>query len=404
MKKQSSFFVLLCALCALVGKVNAQTTYDVFTYTEPNGYKKETAKDYISYTKTDAKTGTYCIISLYAQTQSSGVIKKDFENDWQDIVVKPFQVKDAPKVDNSDDISGWKTYSGAANFEFNGGTSMALLTTAKKDNANIAILIATNTQIFFTTDVDAFFSKLKLENPKATVQSTTTNQGVSSIQPVITNSNSATNFSTNGSGIAGVWMALTDDFPFTGLSFKWRVFFTNGKTIYNLPSKGLYNYNGTKENHFDITDYTFKSTSGYIGSTQYKLLLESADKLKIGSNTYTKCTNITGVKFEGSYGIASKDYMDQNNIRNGAKSIIHFKKDGIFNDEGLWATFLENNSDNIKPENMPGKGTYELKDFTLILKYNDGRVRYEPFNFTLNTTATTNKMIFIKQNKLYKLN
>jgi hypothetical protein len=389
------------SLSALV--VQSQITYDVFTYTEPVGYKKETGKDYISYTKTDAKTSTYCIISVYKQNPSTGDIKKDFENDWQDIVVKSLRIRDTPKADNSDDINVWKTYSGAANFEFNSGTSMALLTTAKKDNANVAILIVTNAQTFFTTDVDAFFGKLKLGNPKTANINTNINKGTNNTTSVIVAPSNTNGFSVNGNGIVGVWMALTDDLPLTGLSFKWRVFFTNGKTIYNLPSKGLYNYNGTKENYFDITDYTFNNNVGAIGK-ESKLQLVSIDKLKIGSNTYFKCSNVTGVKFEGSYCLASKDYIDQNNIRNGAKSIIHFKKDGTFNDEGLWATFLENNSDNIKPENAPGKGAYELKDFTLILKYSDGRVRYEPFNFTLNTTSTTNKMIFVKQIKLYKLN
>jgi hypothetical protein len=390
---------ILSALCVPtffgMGKANAQTTYDVFTYTEPVGYKKEVQKDYISYTKTDAKTGTYCIISLYAQTQSSGDIKKDFENDWAELVAKPLGVTAAPQKDNGDEITGWKTQSGAGNFIFNNSTSIAALTKAKYDNYNVSILTVTNNEALFK-DVDVFYTKLKLKHSSYT---TTTTVPVNA--DVKTNSNN--NFSINGTGIVGVWMASTIEYPQTNLTFKWRVFFTNGKTIYNQPSKGLYNFNGTVENHFDITDYTFKNNTGFIG-TQNKLQLESADKLKIGSTTYFKCSNVTGVQFEGSYGLASKDYMDQNNIRNGAKSIIHFKKDGTFNDEGLWATFLENNSDNIKPENAPGKGSYELKDFTLILKYNNGRIRYEPFNFTLNTTSTTNKMIFVKQIKLHKLN
>jgi hypothetical protein len=158
---------LLCvALCLSALLTNAQTTYDLFTYTEPNGYKKETKKDVVTYTKIDNKTATYCMISLYAQTPSSGDIKKDFENDWLDLVAKPLEIKDAPKADNNDDISGWKTYSGGANFEFSGSTSMAILTTAKKENVNISILVVTNAQSYLTTDVDLFFAKLTLGTPK----------------------------------------------------------------------------------------------------------------------------------------------------------------------------------------------------------------------------------------------
>ncbi len=159
---------LFCVCCTFWVNINAQTNYDVFTYTEPMGYKKETKKGVVTYTKTDSKTGTYCMIGLYAQSPSSGDLIKDFESDWQDLVVKPLSVTAAPEKDNGEDITGWKTYSGGANFEFGGGTSMVLLTTAKKDNANVSMLVVTNAQIFLP-EVDVFLDKLKLGKPKVTV-------------------------------------------------------------------------------------------------------------------------------------------------------------------------------------------------------------------------------------------
>jgi hypothetical protein len=161
-------FLLYIYFCLFVLKANAQTTYDVFTYTEPKGYKKETKANTISFTKTDSKTGTYCVIALYAQSPSSGDLAKDFDNDWRDLAATPFSITATPQKQKGEDISGWKTYSGGANFEFSGSTSMALITTAKKENANVAILIMTNAQSFITTDVDAFLGSLTLGNPTAT--------------------------------------------------------------------------------------------------------------------------------------------------------------------------------------------------------------------------------------------
>jgi malate synthase len=137
--------ILLLSLIIHTG-LFAQTTYNVFTYAEPKGYKKEVKSGFISYTKTDNKAGTYCIISLYAQSPSSGDLVKDFDNDWKELVATPLGVTTAPEKDNGDEITGWKTNSGGANFTFSGGTSMALLTTAKMDNANVAILVVTNAQ------------------------------------------------------------------------------------------------------------------------------------------------------------------------------------------------------------------------------------------------------------------
>jgi hypothetical protein len=158
-------FLILQLFLLLQTSVKAQTNYDVFTYTEPKGYKKEIKTGYTSYTKSDNKSGTYCIISLYSQSLSSGNLAKDFDNDWATLVATPLGVTNAPEKDKGDEITGWKTFSGAANFELSGSTSMALLTTAKKEDANIAILVVTNSQSLLTTDVDAFYATLKLGAP-----------------------------------------------------------------------------------------------------------------------------------------------------------------------------------------------------------------------------------------------
>lgn len=166
---------LLCVLCAWVGQVSAQSSYDIYTFHEPQGYKKSIQRDFISYTKTDSKTGAYCIISLYAHSLSSGDLAKDFNEDWANLVVKPFRVATAPQKDSGSEISGWKTRSGTANFEFAGKTSLALLTIAKKDNAKAAVLIATNAKSCLAEEVDPFFSQLKLAAP--TVISSTNKTG-----------------------------------------------------------------------------------------------------------------------------------------------------------------------------------------------------------------------------------
>jgi hypothetical protein len=184
--------ILISASLLFINTAFSQTTYDVFTYTEPKGYKKEVKTGFTSYTKSDAKTGTYCIISLYAQSLSSGDLTKDFDNDWNELVAAPLGVTAAPQKDNGDEITGWKTFSGAANFEFGGGTSMAVLTTAKNNNANVAIIIVTNSQDFLTTDVDAFFAKVKLGKP---------------LQPTVAaNSNNSQNNTAKPTSIIGEWI------------------------------------------------------------------------------------------------------------------------------------------------------------------------------------------------------
>ncbi len=389
---------LLYILYAFVLKINAQTTYDVFTYTEPKGYKKEIATDHITYTKTDSKTGTYCIISLYAQTAGSGNVKNDFDAEWQSLVVKSLQVTDLPKADKANNDGNWEMYVGSANFTFNNLPAMAILSTATNKNNKASILCVTNAKKYIT-EIDLFYKTVALQK---------NDEVVAKILNANNQTNLQNNFSTKGAGIPGVWMAFTNDFSSTTMVFKWRIFFTNGKTIYNYPAKGLLNYAGAVEPSFDFEAYNFSNNKGTItavdnsNNIHNNLQLINAGQLKIGSTTFYRCSNVDNVKFEGTYTNALK--LEENNNTNGTKTILHFTKNGKFIDEGYWATFLENNSDNYTAENAPGKGTYELKDFTLTLKYEDGHTKQVPFNFTLNKNASNHQMIFIKQIKLYKIN
>jgi hypothetical protein len=388
-------FSLSTTLLVSAFVVHSQTTHDVFTYTEPVGYKKETAKDYISYTKTDAKTGTYCIISLYAQTQSSGDIKKDFENDWQDLVVKSLQIKDAPKADNSDDVTGWKTYSGTANFEFGGGTNIALLTTAKKEDASIAILVVTNAQSFITNDVDAFYTTLKLGSPKKGV--VVKNQTPIK-NPIKTSNKPNEAYNTDGGGISGVWVAYAFGITSKRLEFKTKVFFSNGKYIYDMPIEGLDNISeategmGTYKTDKDVIYY---KNGNWEGSSSFKK--ESNNKITLEtSDNYYKSANPNGKMMQGTYILYNVDIEKWQTLPIGNRQVIHFNKNGTFEDEGVFKFAFDHLHSDF---DLPGKGTYYIKNYTLYLKYDDGRGNRKPqsiYNWAANNLPFEQaKTIFI---------
>jgi hypothetical protein len=254
-------FLLLTIL--LKTTLVAQTTYDVFTYTEPKGFQKDVKTGLTSYTKNDSKTGTYCIISLYKQSPSSGDLIRDFDNDWKELVATPLSVTATPQKDNGDEITGWKTYSGGANFEFGGSTSMALLTTAKKDNATVAVLIITNSQDFLTTDVDAFYASLKLNNPTTVA--------------VITNSNAAQNNTANPTSIIGEW--LYDD----GLiSILYNYSGHANNDTYNNDVKMTVKNKLTIKADGSYEDYTF-----FNKGTFKKKEITAKGKYKLAGNTIT---------------------------------------------------------------------------------------------------------------------
>jgi hypothetical protein len=113
---------LLSVTAAFSVNLIAQTTYSVFTYKEPAGYKKEIKQGLISYSKTEATKDTYCIIAFYEQTKASATIHESFDANWQELVAQPYSVTNAPEKEIQTDISGWKVKSGGASFAFNGST------------------------------------------------------------------------------------------------------------------------------------------------------------------------------------------------------------------------------------------------------------------------------------------
>jgi hypothetical protein len=240
-----SFFLLCASLCLSAFVANAQTTYDVFTYTEPKGYKKETDADHITYTKSDSKTGSYCVITLYAKTSGSGNVKKDYENEWQNLFDTKYEIKYPPKAEKADNDGDWEMYVGSANFTFNKLPAMVIQATASNKNDNASIVCITNAKKYLT-EIDDFFKNTKLEKLKPNTPATVN-------VPI----KSTSSYSVKGTGITGVWMTFTNDFPFTQMVFKWRIFFSNGKTIYNYPAKGLYNYNGTVEKRITTKNSQF---------------------------------------------------------------------------------------------------------------------------------------------------
>jgi hypothetical protein len=389
-------FLLSASLCLSAFVVHSQTTYDVFTYTEPKGFKKETKTGMVTYTKADSKTGTYCIISLYEQTQSSGDIKKDFETDWQDLVVKSLDVKDAPKADNSDDITGWKTYSGGSNFEFGGGTSMVLLTTAKKENTNASIMIVTNGQKFLT-DADAFLNKLKLGKPQSTaasISTTTTNNN---------NSNSNIQVWMNAQSNPIDYMAGAD-----ATNAKFYVVFPDGDYCSEMPYAGLQTFDKEKSKKskertwgkFSMQSGVGSFISAYENIAVKKITATKMEKTGYAYSFY-KCYKVDGLKLNGGYSHIPNWSKDSYYTQAGCRPVIYFKPDGSFDDRGIFITDGECPTKNIK--DASGTGTYSCNNFTLTLKYSDGRIVYKALTGVADKNpAVDDNVIYIGTNPFYK--
>jgi hypothetical protein len=223
--------------------------------------------------------------------------------------------------------------------------------------------------------------------------------------------NPETSSETTSNGIVGVWMVYTPDLPLsTNLVYKWRVFFENGKSLSNLPNAGLFNYDINQEQNWSVGNYTFSGNNGkgrINPQSQFDEIysITEPNKLKIDNITYYKCLPITGKKINAAYTTyANPNDPDLQTLPIGQKPVITFLNDGRFFDEGLFNTYLFDGATN-PVAGAPGYGKYELKDFSIILKYTDGtqRERQESFNCFLSGEIESSSIVLLHRVHLNKM-
>lgn len=160
LKKTISLTVCIFAVCAAA---RAQTeTLDIATFTPPAGWKKQAKEGVAMYV--DSTPKGYCLIAVYQSKKSSGNVEADFQSEWKELVVKPFQVTNPPALHPVVEDDGWKSLAGTAAFENEGVPSAALLTTTTGYGRTMSIMVVLNSQEY-TATVDKFLGSVKFNKP-----------------------------------------------------------------------------------------------------------------------------------------------------------------------------------------------------------------------------------------------
>lgn len=186
----------------------------------------------------------------------------------------------------------------------------------------------------------------------------------------------------NNNGISGIWQGLSMSVGAAKpgaelgaeLNVKQLIFFSNGQAYFgkNFPMEGLDELNtwvAAENNRRDWGSYTFNNGRGDLKMPYGDIPLRlDKDKLVITTNkadhTYIKQNPVDGVRFNGSY-IMSESY--------GIIPAISFTPDGKFIDKGAVRVLYHEYTDCLNEALIPGSGTYEVKNNSLVLSYTDGR-------------------------------
>jgi hypothetical protein len=144
-------------------------TFDIITYTPPAGWKKDVTENIINYIITNKMNNSWCQIGIIKSTISKGNIEKDFESEWQDLVVKNFKPTDAPKLNEVHVTDGWKIKEGVVKFKFNNADALAMLTTISGFDRCASIVVTTNSQDYLK-DIDALLTSVEFKKMEASIK------------------------------------------------------------------------------------------------------------------------------------------------------------------------------------------------------------------------------------------
>jgi hypothetical protein len=139
-------------------------TFDLYTFTPPQGWTKNAEDNFVSYIKTNKKLKSWCRINITKSTISKGSIEADFESEWQDLIVKNYHPTGDRQVNEVLEAKGWKIQAGKSKFIFENKEAMAMLTTASGYDRCLSVVAVTNNQDYLK-DVQAFIESIDLIKP-----------------------------------------------------------------------------------------------------------------------------------------------------------------------------------------------------------------------------------------------
>lgn len=181
----------------------------------------------------------------------------------------------------------------------------------------------------------------------------------------------------------------------TQLKIVFALVLPDGRMIDGAPSAGLADFDyaaWARDVQRDASlggyagTYTWSGDRGQATlSTGFEEPMALSDgELTLGKGKLHRVPDVTGAKLDGTYTHftnTADPYLDGP----GCKQMITFRPDGTFEDRGAFV--LACPPAPAEP-NLPGTGTYTIRDYSLILSYSDGRTYKRRITPVLNAELT----------------
>lgn len=203
-----------------------------------------------------------------------------------------------------------------------------------------------------------------------------------------------------------IWMGLKTGSTGNWANIDWKIVLPNGDYFNQLPRDGFLNFSknqtGGTWGTFTMSGNTGAFTNPYETIEVKKISETELEKVGYTNRLY-KLASVDAVKLSGKYVNGIPGWSTGGNYPyspNQAQPMIEFMANGTFNDMGAFVTNFT--MPGQYPERAPGNGTYEIKNFTLILNYADGRKITKAFSGVLSNKVTAaSELVLVGGNPFY---
>ena len=391
--------ILFLAVCQLIftGAAAAQQTFDAVTFTAPRGWQKEAAPDGDAYriSKEDTANNVFALITLFKAVPAGADPKANFTAAWSELVQKTLGAA-TPQMQPAKTQNGWLVETGLAAFEKEGLSGVALLTTATTGGKMANILLVTNTDVY-QPEITSFFASVKLaetavgQSKTSVAQTTTRPANLSMGKPELWST-----MQLRGVDVPGFrfWLSNTVTERY--------VVYPNGDYFPHVPYEGLLGVDRSFQAE-SWGKFTMQGNKGRFKNNYDQIAVTRRSATHMEKDGYTmgfyKFLPVDGLRIDGAYTHVSPDWGKDAKLDYlsgpGCQFTISFKKDGTFDDRGIFSPSRSNCTG--------GKGTYSIENFTITFKYSDGRVVHRLFTAPpTRNPATYTETYYIGHTAHYK--
>lgn len=346
-----------------------ETSFGNVIYAAPKGWKVETAADGVTLTPTDLLPEEKLFVLILPGKEAQGTLEESAEALWAE-TCQAFQV-DGGKLGTKDvytSLKGWKYFRHYCEVRPQAGRLFLSATFIQVGNRFERVAALTNY-------VNRPYDETPLYSPK---YYDTFNRFVFGLKFKNHPEPDLAEGSLKGEGIVGVWMGLGLQFNAQQKNLQYQAvtlaFYSNGQVFYNSKLQTFLFEGMSPILAREVTprwwgNYRFDQGSGTIKMSYTEIPMElRGEHLILTTNKtehkFGRLARVDGTRLDGTWTFSEYE---------GKIPKITFTEQGRFTDEGAVKVLEHSLYKLYSTGGKPGEGTYEVRNWTLLLHYADGR-------------------------------